>query len=136
MADQYKTINDAIKQLSRDVRRRTYFDVELLTEAEVEELRRLVADGGAGPTSDATLIGMRSEFVSLGLIVTDLSGNVTLVRPAAHWAIEKHDQRKAEREAEEHRRNRHDLNMALIAAFSGLIGAVLGAIIPALINLL
>lgn len=135
-------ISDALERIDRTQRAaakcsREAFDVSMLTESEIDELRRLVASSGNVLAYSLSRIadgaervaGMYQEFSDLGLVFTDNGGNVVMVCPKAHWAVEKHDQLAAQRRAEERRRNRHDWAMAAIAAASGIVGAIVGALI-------
>lgn len=135
-------ISDSLERIDRTQRAaakgsRGSFDVSMLTESEIDELRKLIDSSGNVLAYSSSRIadgaegvaGMYLEFSDLGLVFIDNGGNVAMVRPKAHWAVEKHDQLAAQALAEERRRNRHDWAMAAIAAASGIAGAIVGALI-------
>lgn len=136
------TISDSLERIDRTQRAaakgsRGPFDVSMLTESEIDELRRLIDSSGNVLAYSSSRIadgaervaGMYLKFSDLGLVFIDNGGNVAMVLPKAHWAVEKHDQLAAQALAEERRRNRHDWAMAAIAAASGIVGAIVGALI-------
>lgn len=136
------TISDSLERIDRTQRAaakgsRGPFDVSMLTESEIDELRRLIDSSGDVLAYSSSRIadgaervaGMYLEFSDLGLVFIDNGGNVAMVRPKAHWAVEKHDQLAAQALAVKRRRNRHDWAMAAIAAASGIVGAIVGALI-------
>lgn len=128
--DRLKKIEDDSAKKSEKRSRRIPFDVDALTNDEVEELRRLIDheddlvsySKGRCSESGPTILGMYEEFDRLGLATCFLD-SIQFLSPMAHWAVEKHDQRCKEREADRKLQWRHDRNMAIIGA---LVGGVLG----------
>lgn len=147
LASRASAISDSLERIDRTQRAaakttREPFDVSMLTESEIDELRKLIDNSGDVLAYSSSRIadgaemvaGMYLEFSDLGLVFTDNGGNVAMVCPKAHWAVEKHDQLAAQTRAEEHRRNHHDWAMAAIAAASGIVGAIVGGLLPALLS--
>ena len=122
---------------------RGVIDVDLFTDDEIEELRELVrrrddpgewsrarlAEGGA------VIEGMYREFSDLGPLWLSAGGGVMQLLPSASWVVEKHDQRATEKQAEFERQLKHDRWMTGAAAASGLVGAIIGAVLTVLLTL-
>lgn len=147
MVDQGVAIKQSIDGAAKEIRKRGYFDVGILTDAEIEEVRLLIAHKDEGlvefsreRASDPAIARMYSELSGLGLVMLEMGGGVAIIYRIAYWAVEKHDQRKAEWEAEQLRRDEHDREMADVAAKAGVRGAIVGAIaggaVTVILNLL
>ncbi len=116
--------------------------VDLLTESEVEELRKLVTLGAESNDytserlKDEAAQGMYMQLSDLGFIqcVFTFDGNVHYLghTPKANWAIARHDKlaeiermRKAEAERVRDEDRRHSRNNVIIGWFLGLATAAL-----------
>lgn len=142
MANPYSGIEKSVGGVAKAVSElgraggRSAVDVDLLTSAEVGELRLLIeheSDVGAFATSrmeerGPEVEGMYAEFQRLGLTY-NAGGVPVVVNPMAHWAVEKHAQRAAEREREESARRRFERNMTILAGAIGFIASIVGAVI-------
>lgn len=135
-------LGTAQKKAMRSDDARRIVDVDALTDAEVDELRELI-----GHTADLTAYskgriadggdsvrGMYREFEKLGLLAMAGDDGAFALSPSAWWAVEKRDQLAAERTAELERQWTHDRKMTWIAAISGLVGAVIGAVLTVLLT--
>lgn len=135
IASAVKDLGKASAKVSRDTQGpwREPFDVDLLTSQEVEELRCLIrherdlaAYSASRMQEEGTrLKGMYSEFNRIGIAVTDMNGACVFLSPAAHWAVEKHEQRERDRRKDTRAQWRHDF---FVAGFSTLIGGILGVV--------
>lgn len=143
IASAVKDLGKASAKASHDTRgpRREPFDVDLLTSQEVEELRCLIrhehnlaAYSSSRMQEEGTrLKGMYSEFNRIGIAVTDMNGVCVSLSPAAHWAVEKHEQRERDRRKDTRAQWRHDFRVAIASAavggLFGIAGTVIGVIL-------
>lgn len=119
--------------------------VDLLTEKEVNELRKLVSLDlpeaqrySIGRVKDPEILGMYQQLSDLGFInvIQDLTGSffLTYVYPRANWAIYRFDKKVEEekaRNAEIKRQRRTDRLFSLLVLISGWI---LGLFSPTIID--
>lgn len=126
---------EALSKSSERTARRTAFDVDTLTNSEINELKLLIeheADLSAFTQKRAEeprIEGMYKEFNNLMLVIFS-GGSVVDLSPMAYWAVEKYAQRKSEKEASQKAQWRHDRHMefenAVINGVIGLIGVLVG----------
>jgi len=143
---------DPIEELTKAVRDATSLQsIEHLSEAEIDELRQLIAHEERGDAADfaqsrmvsddgeplSPAIGIYQELDELGLIAgSSLWGGGYLfadINPRGYWAVERHDliaeEDRLERELEEERYQRDRKADRRIMMWSSIAGAVLGAVI-------
>lgn len=147
MANPYSGIEKSVDGVSKavsELRRsegRVAVDVDLLTSSEVEELRLLIeheddmesfANSRIGELGQMAE-GMYAEFQRLGLIHRS-NGVPIVITPMAHWAVEKHSQRAAERERKELARRRFERNITILAGVIGLVASIVGAVIGSVVT--
>lgn len=135
-----KSEEQAQRKSGREARR-TSVDVNLLTSAEVEELRLLISNepslqsfarariDDGGPVIE----GMYAELDRLGLIET-IGGVPIVVHPLAHWAVEKRAQLDAERERQRSKDRTREILLAVATTAVGGLLAIAGSVVGALIG--
>lgn len=129
------------RQKSEREARRVAVDVDLLTSAEVDELRSLIeheGDLGSFVTSrldegGRKVEGMYVELERLGLVLT-ANGSPVLVQPIAHWAVEKRAQLDAEREEQGRAQRRHDYALAVLTTIVGGLLALISSVVTSLVG--
>lgn len=135
-----KTSTKSVREQSRE-RKRIPFDVDSLTDEEVDALRQLLKheddilaySASQIESGGATVRGMYAEFSRFGLVIQELGGRCAAILPMAHWAVEKYEQRERDASKERAMQWRHDIAVASISTaiggILGILGTLLGVII-------